>query len=155
MWGPAFGRMYVLALNCALKPRLQSGAGSAGFLGHVGLGHLALWLFGGAAAVCLVWPALGKCPMQKSRAKSVTKNPVQKLVALQSLLVGNQVPLISHVARCVLARYILARYALARYTTPSWNQMMSESLQRHAGPSILYRSTSWLEALLRIARWIR
>ena len=70
------------------------------------LGPMALWLFGGALAVCLVWPVrVGSVPCKNPVQKIAVKKPDQK-----SLLVGNQVPLMSHLVRCVLARYILARY---------------------------------------------
>ena len=48
--------------------------------------------------------------MQKIAVKNPDQKCVSKLVGLLGLLVGNQVPLMSHLARCVLARYILARY---------------------------------------------
>ena len=51
-----------------------------------------------------------KNPVQKVAVKNPDQKSLSKLVGLLGLLVGNQVPLMSHLARCVLARYILARY---------------------------------------------
>ena len=48
--------------------------------------------------------------MQKIAVKNPDQKSLSKLVGLLGLLVGNQVPLMSHLARCVLARYILARH---------------------------------------------
>ena len=51
-----------------------------------------------------------KNPVQKVVVKNPDQKSLSKLVGLLGLLVGNQVPLMSHLVRCVLARYIQARY---------------------------------------------